>query len=75
MTNAQKMVVANGLGKNIELKIGDSRAMVNKNWITMERAAFIESNRAVVPLSFMSNALNVKIDYDPAHKRVLITNK
>jgi hypothetical protein len=73
--HAQKMVVANGLGKNIELKIGDSRAMVNKNWITMERAAFIESNRAVVPLSFMSNALNVKIDYDPAHKHVLITNK
>ena len=73
--HSQKRVIANGLGKDIELKIGDSRALVNKSWISLERATFIESNRAVVPLSFMSAALNVKIDYDPAHKHVLITNK
>ncbi len=68
-----KTVNAQGQGKEIVIQIGLTQAKVNSNWIRLERAAFIESSRTIVPLSFITEALDVKVDFDPKSKHVLIT--
>jgi len=73
--HADKRVIAAGSGREIELTIGMTQAIVNGRVITLEKASKIVRNRAIVPLSFMSSALNVNIDYDPKTQRVLVTNK
>ena len=62
-------------GQNIWLKIGDRYAKINDEAIKLELAPFIESGRTIVPLSFISSALNVDVDYDKATGHVLITSK
>lgn len=73
--HADKRVIAAGSGREIELTIGMAQAIVNGRVVTLEKASKIVRNRAIVPLSFMSSALNVNIDYDPKTQRVLVTNK
>jgi hypothetical protein len=73
-TNAEKTVSAQADGKDIFFKIGDKIAMINKLSVELERASYIDSGRAIVPLSFMRDALNVNIDYDKATGHVLITS-
>jgi len=72
-THLTKTVDAMADGRTIFLKIGDSRAQINKSPITLEKAPFIEDGRTIVPLSFVEESLNVKVEYDPATGHVLIT--
>lgn len=71
--NTQKQVEAKGLGQNIVFQIGSEFATVNGGRMDFERAAFLESGRAVVPLSFVQQLLKVDVKYDAATKHVLIT--
>lgn len=72
-SNATKTVEAQGLGLEIGFTIGQSFAKVNGGRIDIERASFLEGGRAIVPLSFVQQLLNVDIKYDPATKHVLVT--
>ncbi|MHB8636921.1 MAG: stalk domain-containing protein [Fimbriimonadaceae bacterium] len=67
-------VTANAEGRNVFVKIGDELARVNKAPVQMERAAYLERGRTIVPLSFIRDALNVNVQYDKATGHVLITS-
>lgn len=50
--------------KEIRLKIGSREALVNSAVILMDRAAFLDSGRTMVPVKFMTEALDLKAEYD-----------
>ncbi len=56
----------------IWFKIGDSSAKVDGTVLLMERAAFLEKGRSVVPMSFLGQALKLDIQYDANTGHVLI---
>ncbi|MDQ2987192.1 MAG: stalk domain-containing protein, partial [Armatimonadota bacterium] len=70
-----KICTANGLGHEVVIKIGDLYAKVNGKTFQLEVASFIEKGRTIVPLSFVSEALNFDISYDRATNHVLILKK
>lgn len=72
--NSGKSVHADGDGKSIFFTIGNSVATVNDLTIKMEVAPFLERGRSIVPLSFIKDALNVDVQYDPNTGHVLITS-
>lgn len=74
-THQAKTVDAIADGRSIFLHIGDSRAMVNHQPVSLELAPFIDGGRTIVPLSFIESSLNVDVEYDPATGHVLITSK
>jgi hypothetical protein len=73
-TNKTKSVTANGQGKDIYIRIGDKLAKVNNLPIQLDLTPFIENGRTIVPLSFIKDALDVEVDYDPVTNHVLITS-
>lgn len=68
-----KEVSARGLGKSVLFRIGRDLADVNGQQYRFEITPFIEGGRAIVPLSFMVDALNVKVQYDPNTGHVLVS--
>ena len=73
--NSEKSVNASGDGKKIWFKVGDSTAKINDLPFALELAPYIDRGRTIVPLSFMKDALDVNIQFDPATGHVLITKK
>jgi hypothetical protein len=73
-TNKTKSVTANGQGKDVYIKIGDKLAKVNNLPVELDLTPFIENGRTIVPLSFIKDALDVEVDYDPVTNHVLITS-
>lgn len=61
-------------GKKIVVKIGGRTATIDDLAVQLEREAFIEQGRTIVPLSFVSELLQVDVQYDPATGHVLITS-
>jgi len=61
--------------REIELKIGQPTAQVNNQALPMEIAPFIDRGRTIVPLSFVRDALDVKIHYDPKTGNLLIESE
>ncbi|MEI6432725.1 MAG: copper amine oxidase N-terminal domain-containing protein, partial [bacterium] len=61
--------------REIIIKVGGKSATVNGQQVTMDKAAFIEKGRTIVPLSFVGQALDVNIKYDPATGHLDITSK
>lgn len=73
--NLSKSVKAFSDGKNIFLQIGDQTAKVDDLSVTLDMAPYLDRGRTIVPLSFISDALNVNIEYDKGTNHVLITKK
>jgi hypothetical protein len=73
--NLTKTVTAKAEGKDIWLQIGDRNAKINSLTVSLETAPYIDRGRTIVPLSFISDALNVTIEYDKETGHVLITDK
>ncbi|HEY3780881.1 MAG TPA: copper amine oxidase N-terminal domain-containing protein [Fimbriimonadaceae bacterium] len=73
-TNQTKSVDAVGEGHVIYIKIGDKLAKVNNLPVTLDLTPFIDHGRTIVPLSFIQDALDVEVDYDPVTNHVLITS-
>jgi LysM repeat protein len=61
--------------REIELKIGHPTAQVNNQTLPLEIAPFIDRGRTIVPLSFVRDALDVKIHYDPKTGNLLIESE
>lgn len=70
-----KICAAKGINNEVVIKIGDLYATVNGKTYQLEVASFIEKGRTIVPLSFVSEALNFEISYDRATNHVLILKK
>jgi Copper amine oxidase N-terminal domain len=70
-----KTVRALNADREVVIKVGDPTATVNGQNINMERTSFIDRGRTIVPLSFVSKALDVDVDFDPATGKLTITSK
>lgn len=73
--NSTKSLNAKGGSNAIALSIGSRYATVGNKKLSLEMMPFIEKGRTIVPLSFMSDALNVNVDVDSKTGHVLITKK
>jgi LysM repeat protein len=58
------LVSAKNPEKEIQLTIGSREALVNSAVVLMDRAAFLDSGRTMVPVKFMTQALDLKAEYD-----------
>jgi Copper amine oxidase N-terminal domain/Bacterial Ig domain len=70
-----KVVRAVNAEKEVIIRVGQEKATVNGTSVNMEKAAYIERGRTIVPLSFVGQALDVDVQYDPATGRLQIKSK
>jgi LysM repeat protein len=67
-----KTVRAINATREIELRIGEPTATVNNDKIKLERAPFVENGRTIVPITFVRDAMDVKISFDEKTGRLMI---
>ena len=70
--NQSKVVRATNEGHEIEIHVGSKQAIVNSQPVTMEAIPYLDRGRTIVPLSFIRDALNVKVTFDPENGHLLI---
>lgn len=70
----KKTVTAQANGKKIMVRIGDEFASINDIRVEMEYKAFIKSGRTMIPITFLSDVMEVQVDYDAASGHMLITS-
>ena len=70
-----KTVRALNADREVVMKVGAPSATVNGESVSMERSSYIDRGRTIVPLSFVSKALDVNVDYDPSTGKLIITSK
>ena len=68
-------VRAKNASRDIVLTIGQSQALVNTKAVVLEGRPYLIRGRTMVPLSFVSMALNADVQYDAATGHLLITSK
>jgi hypothetical protein len=73
--SASKVLRAVNSDREVVIKVGQKQATVNGEKFKLDRAAFLDQGRTIVPLSFVGTALDVNVDYDPATGRLQITSK
>lgn len=73
--NLMKQVKASGDGRRVEFTIGSVEALVNDKTVQMQTAPFLQDGRAIVPLSFIRDALDVVVEYDAETGRITIAAK
>jgi hypothetical protein len=58
--------------REIQFRIGHNTATVNNQHVTMQAQPYIDHGRAIVPLSFVRDAMDVAVHYDAAtgHLRI-----
>ena len=61
--------------RDITLKIGDRTATVNDAKTVMPSAPYLAEGRTMVPLAFLSIAMDVHVQYDQATGHLLVTSK
>jgi LysM repeat protein len=61
--------------REIELKIGSANATVNNRSVAMDHKAFVESGRTIVPLSFIRDALSVRLNLSRTDGRILLQTR
>lgn len=60
-------------GQDISLTIGEKKALVNEREITLDTTADIVNSRTMVPLRFVSECLEVEVEWNGAQRAVYIT--
>ncbi len=70
--NIAKSVEGEAQGMHVWFRIGDPEAKVDGHSVHMEVAPYLEKGRSIVPLSFLSEALNIRVQFDPGTGHVLI---
>ena len=73
--NQSKTLRAFNSTREIEFKVGESEAKVNNQTVKMEAKTYLEKGRTIVPLSFVRDALDVKVSYDAATGHLRIESK
>jgi len=72
--NSKSIEVRSG-NKYIFLLIGNTGALVNDTFITLNAAPYIENSRTLVPVRFVSEALGADVKWNKDAKTVTITKK
>jgi hypothetical protein len=70
-----RVVRAINADREVVITVGKNKAQVNGQSFTMDRAATLERGRTIVPLSFVGQALDVNVKYDPATGHLEISSK
>jgi hypothetical protein len=70
-----KIVNAKNEKVDIEIKIGRRMALVNEDELMMALTPYIQEGRTMVPLSFIRDALGLKMEYDPSTGRVYLSTQ
>jgi len=70
-----KTVRAINDSREIEIQIGSTRTLVNNEPIDLEMPAFIESGRTMVPLTFVHDALEVNVRYNPSTGKIFLKSQ
>ncbi len=73
-TDETKRVTATKGNTVVKLKIGYEEAYINQKKINLDVAAAIVSDRTMVPVRFVSEALGCKVSWDDTSKAVIITS-
>ena len=73
--NPTKRVHAVSSTREVELQIGSSMALVNNRRLGMDRQALLDHGRTIVPMSFVSEVLDVVMSYDNHSGRLLLQSK
>ena len=73
--DATQTVHATNSLNDILFKIGAGSAQVNQKTVTMERRSSIDHGRAIVPISFIRDSMNVIVHYDEKTGHLLIESK
>jgi hypothetical protein len=68
------VINATGSGRTISLTIGSTTAVVNGQQQTLDVAPFTESDRTLVPLRFIAQALGAIVNWDDSSYAVTITS-
>jgi hypothetical protein len=59
----------------IMLKIGSKEALVNKMVMVMDREAFVDNGRTIVPINFMEKSLELKAEYDVKNGTIVLVKR
>ncbi len=70
-----KQLSATAEGRRILVQIGQLKARVNDREVDLDYAPTLVQGRTFVPVSFLQEALDVKVEFDTKTKHVLITAK
>ena len=73
--SAEREVQAVSPEKQVRIKIGSRQALVNSAVVLMDRAAFLDSGRTMVPVKFMTEALDLKAEYDVKTGAIYLIHK
>lgn len=68
-------VHAKSATKDITLTIGQPTALVNAKKVTLDGTPYLLTGRTMVPLSFVSAAMDADVQYDAATGHLLITSR
>lgn len=69
----RQQVVARNATQEITLTIGSRAAVVNRQQVMMDLAAFLLSGRTMVPVRFFEKALHAQVDWEPVSGRLYIS--
>ena len=72
---SNREVQANRGDTDLKLQIGSREAVLNQVIVVMEREAFLDHGRAIVPLSFMEKALDLTAEFDVKSGSVLLVRR
>jgi len=73
--NDSKVVRAYDSDREIEIKIGAREAKVNNQSLPLEAVPYIDRGRTIVPLSFVRDAMDLKVTFDEATGHLMIEKK
>src|SRR5207237_1588817 len=71
----EREVHASSPEKEVRIKIGSREALVNSAVVLMDRAAFLDTGRTMVPVKFMTQALDLKAEYDLKNGAIYLIHK
>lgn len=73
--NQNKVLRAKDSENNIELRIGEDTAKINDSILKLETAPFLDRGRTIIPISFLREGMNLKVEFDPQTGNLLIERK
>ncbi len=69
------VVHARSQSRDVLLTIGKKSALVNNAVVMLDGKPYLNDGRTMIPLSFLKQAMNVDVNYDPASGHLVITSK
>jgi len=69
------IVHARSQNRDVLVTIGKKSALVNNAVVMLDGRPYLNDGRTMIPLSFLKQAMNVDVNYDPTSGHLVITSK